>query len=70
MFSTRAVRRSETPHRCTPKFLFHPDRIDQIAPAAAGRIGVRAAGNKIQRAKKEEEALQRKPPISINNLMN
>src|SRR5439155_26633495 len=34
-----------------PKFLFHADRIDQIAPAAAGRIGVRAAGSKIQRAK-------------------
>ena len=28
------------------KFLFQSDRIDQIAPAAAGRIGVRAAGNR------------------------
>jgi hypothetical protein len=34
------------------------DRIDQIAPAAAGRIGVRAAGNKTTTSKKKEEALR------------
>jgi hypothetical protein len=35
-----------------PKFLFHADRIDQIAPAAAGRIGVRAAGKTKPTSKK------------------
>jgi hypothetical protein len=51
-----------------PKFLFHADRIDQIAPAAAGRIGVRAAGKTKPTSKKEEEAL---PKLTLNpNLLN
>jgi hypothetical protein len=39
--------------------------IDQIAPATAGRIGVRAVGTNTNE-QKGEETLQKKPPILIN----
>jgi hypothetical protein len=54
-----------------PKFLFHADRIDQIAAATAVASTDRSTSRSPRRpSKKEEKALQRKPSISINNLMN
>src|SRR5439155_26554296 len=58
--------------RGAPKFLFHADRIDQIAASTAVACTDRSTSRwkQNQRVKKQEEAFQRKLQPRLTNLMS